>query len=266
MMTRIALVLALSVTGANAGAAGDLAVIQARGQLIVSVKNVGARAAPEHKDPAHFEKRGMEIALAHAIAKHIFGDPERVSFKMMRKPERLGAVARGEVDLGISMLRVTPAAAAQVDFSTPYYESGVAVLEAADGALQSKRDLAGRSLALIEQNDGGAAALLTAVAEANAPAPKIILFSNFDEGARAITDHRVDGLLSEAANIDVFLAHHPGPLKRSPLLTADRFAVAVAKGNRELLAAVNAVIEELTRSGELTAMADQAELPSATPR
>ena len=94
-------------------AANDAAAILARGKLIVSVKNAGANAQAEHKGPARFEKRGMELELAHAIAARLLGDPRKMEFKMMRKPQRLQAIADGTVDLGISMLRVTAA----VDFS-----------------------------------------------------------------------------------------------------------------------------------------------------
>ncbi len=45
-------------------AANSLATIRARGQLIVSVKNVGDKAVEKHRDPAHFQKRGMELAIA----------------------------------------------------------------------------------------------------------------------------------------------------------------------------------------------------------
>ena len=127
----------------SAQAANDLAGIRARGQLIVSVKNVGDKALEKHRDPAHFHKRGMELAIARAIAKHILGSPDTLTLKMMRKPERLPAIACGDVDLGISMLRVTAANAKLVDFSTPYYRNGLAVLQPRDGTIAAKRDLAG---------------------------------------------------------------------------------------------------------------------------
>ncbi|MCC6709365.1 MAG: transporter substrate-binding domain-containing protein [Gammaproteobacteria bacterium] len=242
-------------------AANSLATIRARGQLIVSVKNVGDKAVEKHRDPAHFQKRGMELAIARAIAKHILGSPEALSLKMMRKPERLPAIARGEVDLGISMLRVTPGNAKLVDFSTPYYRNGLALLEAQDGAIHGKRDLAGKTVAVIERNDGDAAAMLAAIADATGSTPKVLPVANFKDGVAAIKDGRVAGLLSEAVNIDVFLAKHGGPFKRSPLLTEDSFAVAVPKGNSDLLAAVNEVLAALEASGELKAMATDADLP-----
>lgn len=258
--------IALCAMSVSALAANDLATIRARGQLIVSVKNVGDKAVEKHRDPAHFQKRDMELAIARAIAKRILGSPDALRLKMMRKPERLPAIARGEVDLGISMLRVNPDSAKLVDFSTPYYHSGLAVLEGKDGTISGKRDLAGKTFAIIERNDGGAAVMMAAIADATGSAPKVLPVANFKEGVAAMKDGRVAGLISEAVNIDVFLARHDGPFKRSPLLTEDSFAVAVPKGNEDLLAAVNQVLAELAASGELKAMADDADLPKESER
>ena len=265
MLIRFLFLIAVALATSNAIAANDPAAIRARGRLIVSVKNQGTNVQSGHKDPAHFEKRGMELELAHAIAARLLGDPQKIELKMMRKPQRLQAIADGTVDLGISMLRITSASALEVDFSTPYFSNGLAVLQAADGKIQSKRDLAGKTLAVIERNDGDAAAMLAAVGDATGANPPVLKVASFADAIQAIAEHKADALLSEAVNIDVFLARHGGALRRSPLLTNDRYAVAVARGNHALLDEVNAVVAELIGNGELAAMASRAQLPSAGP-
>ncbi len=262
MLIRLLLVAVLALGAGHVIAANDPDAIRARGRLIVSVKNEGANALSAHKDPAHFEKRGMEIELARAVAARVLGDAQKIEFKMMRKPQRLPAIADGTVDVGISMLRVSAENAQTVDFSTPYFSSGLAVLQAADGSIESKHDLAGKTLAVIDRNDGDAVVMLAAVADGTSPNPAVLKVANFRDAVRALAEHKADALLSEAVNIDVFLARHGQGLKRSPLLTEDRYAVAVAKGNFALLAEVNAVLAELTRTGELAAMAQRAQLPS----
>ena len=265
MFSKFLFVAILALVTSVATAANNPAAIRARGRLIVSVKNQGANAQTGHKDPAHFEKRGMELELAHALAAHLLGDPQKIELKMMRKPQRLGAVADGTVDLGISMLRVTAESASKVDFSTPYFTSGLAVLQAADGKIQSKHDLEGKTLAVIERNDGDAVAMLAEIAEGTGVNPTVLKVASFAEAVHAIAQQRADALLSEAVNIDVFLTRHGAGFNRSPLLTEDRYAVAVAKGNHLLLDEVNAVLAELNRNGELAAIAHRAQLPSARP-
>ena len=267
MFIKFLLTTILALVTGVATAANDPAAIRARGKLIVSVKNQGANALAGHKDPAHFEKRGMEIELAHAFAAHLLGDPQKIELKMMRKPHRLGAIADGTVDLGISMLRVTAESALEVDFSTPYFSSGLAVLQAADGKIGSQQDLAGKTLAVIERNDGDAVAMLAEVAGGSGQKPQLLKVASFTAAVQAIAQHQVDGLLSEAVNIDVFLTRHGTGYKRSPLLSEGQYAVAVAvaKGNRALLDEINAVLAQLHSNGELAAMARRAQLPAASP-
>ena len=102
--------------------------------------------------------------------------------------------------------------------------------------------------------------LVSAAAMAGA-APKVVLVANFKEGVEASKDGRAAGLISEAVNIDVFLARHAGPYRRSPLVTEDRYSVGVAKGNSDLLAAVNDVLAALEAPGQLKTMASNTELP-----
>lgn len=249
----------------TAAALNDLDTIRARGMLVASVKNSGSERRDAHKDPAHFEKRGLEVGLARAIATRVLGSPDKLELRMMRKPERLPAVADGTVDLAISMLRITTPPAPGVEFSRPYYASGIAVLERADGNTAKPADLAGRTLVVIERHDIDPVSLVTELVPPPAQAPKVVTVADFDAGVAAIERGEASALLSEAVNIDVFLADHASGWRRSPLLREDRFGVAVAKGNQALLDAVNAVIDELERSGELAALARRVGLPADNP-
>ena len=78
------------------------AQIRVRGKLIFSVKN---DAKHEHKDPAHYQKRGFEVDLVHAIARRLFGDESRVELRLLARPVRLPMLAAGAVDLVVSMVR-----------------------------------------------------------------------------------------------------------------------------------------------------------------
>ena len=142
----LSLLLMLFVGPANADA---LERIRARGQLLVAVKNEGNPSRAAHKDPAHFDKRDFELAIARAIAAKLLGSEDRLTLVTFRKPERVPAVADGKVDLAISMLRPTPRNLARVDFSAPYYEAGVAVMQKAGGdiAETNPREVGGEPVA-----------------------------------------------------------------------------------------------------------------------
>lgn len=262
MLARTALLALLLILPAFASAASDPDAIRARGTLIVSVKNLGDADVSRHRDPAHFHKRALEVGIARAIATRLLGSPDKLELRMLRKPQRLPALRAGEVDLAISMLRVTPESQALVDFSTPYYQGGLAVLQARGGPVHGLDDLRGRRFAVLDRNEGDTdrtTQRLGAVLGAPLEAEPV---ENFRAGIAAIEAGRVAGLVSESANIDVFLARHGDGFERSPALTAEHYAVAVAKGNAALLTLVNEVLKAMRDSGELARLEQAAELPA----
>src|SRR5512146_105844 len=154
-VTRAAVAAAVIVALASAAARADrLAEIRARGRLIVSVKNDAKHA---HKDPAHFDKRGFELELAGLLAKQLVGDEHKLEPRMLARPLRLPMLAAGSVDLVLSMIPVTPQNAAQVDFSHPYFASGLTLLVRAGAARLTLAQLAGKTVAFRKQsfNDYG---------------------------------------------------------------------------------------------------------------
>lgn len=237
----------------SAAAADTLERIRERGHLRVAVKNDGNPDRAQHKDPAHFDKRDFEVDLARALAAALLGDASKVEFVMVRKPERIPAVASGKVDLAISMLRPDPRHLEKVDFSQPYYDAGVAVMQGPSGRIAKAMELAGRRIGVIARNDAEPHAMLARVGHADGPAA-LREFEHFDAAADALKQGDIDALFSESANIDVYVKAHVGQFVCSPPLSIEPVAVALPKGDAALLTAVNGVIDELRASGKLDAM------------
>jgi ABC-type amino acid transport substrate-binding protein len=238
-------------------------LIRARGHLVVSVKTDGARAADAHRDPAHAAKRGFELRIAQALSDALLGSGRPVEQRIMRRPQRLAAVARGEVDLAIAMIAPSEGARRLVDFSRPYYRDGLAVMQAATGGIEDASALVGKRLLILARDAGGmrqdAARLAEIAGAAMAPRP----VENFRAAAEEIRAGRADALLSMAANIDHFLAQHPGELHRSSVLLPVEFAVVVPRGNPALLAAIDDVLGRADATGQLAAWAREAGLRAA---
>jgi putative glutamine transport system substrate-binding protein len=253
---RLALVL-LSLS--SVAQAATLAEIRSRGKLLVSVKNEGAAAPSTHHDPAHFQKRNFEVELAHALAKRLLGDAQKLELKLMPRAVRLVAVAEDRVDLTISMIAVTDERKKQVDFSRPYWSNGLALLLPPAAKVARLEDLQGKKLVALQQTANDPSAELARRAAARGITFTVERVQAFQEAQSLIQQGRADGLVSHAVNIDEWLIAHPG-LARSAVLEREDFAVAVKKGNAELLAAVNQALGELEKSGELTAMQRRAGL------
>ncbi|MEZ5445846.1 MAG: transporter substrate-binding domain-containing protein [Gammaproteobacteria bacterium] len=226
--------------------------IRARDVLRVSVKNEGAVTRTEHNDPAHFQKRNFEIELAGHIARRILGDENKLDLQVFKRRYRLPAVADGTVDIGISMFRVDEENRALVDFSTPYYSGGLAVLQKSGTRFRRLADLDGKTIVAMEEKShdpGGVQGL----AAAQGAKVEIEYVSRFDDGIEMIESGEVAGMVAMHANLDAFIADGHAGYHRSPLLSHEEYAVAVRKGDDDLLAVVNEVIAELKGSGQLAA-------------
>jgi aspartate/glutamate/glutamine transport system substrate-binding protein len=241
---------------ASASDGGVLDAIRARGKLLVSVKNQGAESPQLHKDPAHFQKRGFELEIVGAIAKRIFGDASKVELKLMPKVARLPAVVEGQVDMAVTMLAITDERRAQVDFSDPYYEAGLAILVRPGSTLATLAHLEGKRVAVATQTANDHGAELLKLAERAGVHLTLVRYPSFARAAAAAADKQVDAVVAPAANIDVYLCEARRGLVRAPgFLNHERYAIAVKKGNSELLQAINATLGELRRSGELGRLA-----------
>jgi putative glutamine transport system substrate-binding protein len=238
-------------------AAGALDAIHARGELRVAVKNQGSLNRAEHNDPAHFQKRGFELDLAKAIAAKILGSGGKIDLKMFKRRQRLPAVADGTVDLGIAMFAVNEDDQRRVDFSHPYYQGGLAVVQKSKSTVTRLADLNGMKVAALDERMSDPGGTLQRLAAVHGAKIKVMRYRRFEDAVQAVESGDADALVSMNANLDAYIAHGHEDLKRSPLLSHERFAVAVPKGDSALLATVNGVIDNLKQSGRLDAMIRQ---------
>ena len=231
--------------------------IIARGVLRVSVKNEGSLDRSEHNDPAHFQKRGFELDLARAIAKRILGDESKIEFKMLRRRQRLAAVADGTVDIGISMFAVNEENQAQVAFSEPYYEGGQAVMQKSQSTVHAISDLNGMKIVALDEKMNDPGGELQRLAAKQGVHVDIMRVPTFKEGIDALEANQVDGMVSEIANLDAYIADGHPNLKHSGLLSHKHYAVAIRKNDTDLLVLINDVIGQLKKSGHLNAMLEK---------
>jgi putative glutamine transport system substrate-binding protein len=243
-----------------------LAAIRARGALVVALKNEGARAADEHRDPAHVAKRSVELRIAQALAADLTGDASRLVIRTLRKPARLPAVAGGDADLGIAMFAIGDTARRLVDFSVPYFEDGIAVMHRKEEVFPVAGSLAGRRLLVLARDALGRAEEQRSLERqlvAQVPSPTPV--TSFDEAATLLENGQADALVAHAANIDAYLARRASAaLARSPLLQRTRYGVALPRDNPNLKARVDAVLSGLVESGELVGWSAEAGLASGT--
>jgi len=246
----------------TAASADKIEEIRARGKLIVSVKN---DAKKDHHDPAHFDKRGFELELSHAIARRLFSDESRVEFRILARPVRLPMLSTGAVDLVISMIPVTPETSSQCDFSHPYFSSGLSLLLAEKAQPLSLNDLAGKTVAFRKQSFNNYGAELQRIADAGGIKLTVRYYASFEEAVHAVVAGEAAAMGGNFVDLDAYRKDHPGFKVNANLLEERRVAVAVRKGDKDVLQLVNDTIDDLKKTGQLKRMTEKWHLPYLLP-
>lgn len=110
----------------------DLKPIMARGKLVVALR--GEDVAPVVRTEASGALGGFDVDLARALARRLGVEPEFQ--RQAHSPDQIvAAVARGEADIGMSLLSVTAERAKYVLFTRPYTRQDIAALVNRKGAV-----------------------------------------------------------------------------------------------------------------------------------
>ena len=228
----------------------DLAAIMERGTLAVA--QIDSSLPPVFQIGENGELSGFEIALAEAMAKDL-----GVTLDIRRTAESYDAVvaqvAAGEADLGISFISYTARRAKHVLFSQPYATQNETVLinrvrglrfrEQCPGEGELARAGLGADMLGVQANSTFAAELRDRL-----PDLEVRAFDESEELLQAVRDGEIALSLQGELSARWFLSNNPAARIRLRYCALeglrDRIAIAVPPGRFELLAWVNAFLEE----------------------
>ena len=138
-----------------------IAVAAAAALVVVSVNAETLRVGSEtvyppfeFLDSASGKYVGFDIDLINAIGKKAGFD---VQIYSMGLDGLVPALVSGSIDVAVSALTITPERAAKVDFSDPYYKSGLSIMTHKDNVdkIKGAKDLEGKTLC-VEIGSSGA--------------------------------------------------------------------------------------------------------------
>ncbi|MGO1279703.1 MAG: transporter substrate-binding domain-containing protein, partial [Cellulosimicrobium funkei] len=99
-----------------------MAAIRDRGTLVVGVSAdtllMGAR------NPLSGQIEGFDIDVLHEVSRAIFGDPDRLQFRVITSGQRLEVLENGEVDLVARAFTINCERWESIAFSAEYYHAG----------------------------------------------------------------------------------------------------------------------------------------------
>lgn len=174
---------------AEAAAAPVIERIMSRGELRVGTSGNQPPLTATTKDGSII---GFDADLARAFAKAM---GVKLTLVPIKFSELLPALTRGEVDMVLSGLTMTPQRNLQVAFVGPYLVSGMSILakERTRAKLRKAEDIDTPRVTLAALRDSTAVKF----AEENVPRAKLVQTDTLDEGVEMVRKGKVDALLAD---------------------------------------------------------------------
>ncbi|GAA3995729.1 glutamine ABC transporter substrate-binding protein GlnH [Comamonas faecalis] len=184
---------------------------------------------------------GFDIQLWEAIAKQA-----NLTYKL--QPMDFNGIIPGlqtrSIDVALAGITIREDRAKVVDFSEPYYESGLAILVPEGSAIKTAKDLEGKTVAV----KTGTASV--DYMKANVPSAKLKLFPNIDNAFLELATGRVDAVVHDTPNVQYYAkTAGNGKVKVvASLKSGDFYGIAFSKGS-DLVPVVNKALQELKANG-----------------
>ena len=192
---------------------------------------------------------GIDMDIAQAVADKL-GRP--LEIQNMDFDGALLAVQQGKVDFVAAGVSVDPDRAKVMDFSDNYVDSTeVVVVNAAEPAVTEPtgEQLTGK---VVGVQQGNIADLWVSNPDNTEPS-EVKRYTKFAQAAEDLKNGKIDCIVMDELPAEELVASSEGALailEGDPLFV-DQYAIAVQKGNTEMLDVINEVIAELKESGQL---------------
>ncbi len=186
---------------------------------------------------------GIDMDIAQAIADSM---GKELVIKNMDFDGALLAVQKGTVDFVAAGVSIREDRLKLMDFSTEYVDSTeVVVVNKENPAVASVEDLAGKVIGVQQGN------IADFYVEENIEAKEIKRYTKFSQAAEDLKNGKIDCIVMDQYPAIELVEANPELSVLDGTLFEDKYAIAVKKGNKELLDQINTVIKDLQDSGKI---------------
>ncbi|MET4226210.1 glutamate ABC transporter substrate-binding protein [Oerskovia enterophila] len=229
-------------------AGSTMATIRDRGSLIVGVSadtlQLGAR------NPLSGQIEGFDIDVLHQVSNAIFGDPDRLQFRVITSGQRLEVLENGEVDVVARAFTINCERWETIAFSSEYYHAGQKVLVTRDSEAQGIADLAGQRVCA---PDG------TTTLERLQEYPDITAVpATTHTGCLALFQQgKVDAITGDDTILAGFAAQDPYAKVVGQAISDEPYGLGIPAQNVDMVKFVNGVLEQMRTDGTWTSLYDE---------
>ncbi len=188
---------------------------------------------------------GIDMDISQAIADHL---GKKLEIKNMEFQGALAAVQNGTVDFVAAGVSIDAERAEVMDFSVEYVNSTeVVVVNKANPAVEGLDDLNDKIIGVQQGN----IADFWVENEENVVAKEVRRYTKFSQATEDLKNSKIDCIVMDYYPALDMVATNPELAILDGVLFEDKYAIAVKKGNKELLDEINKVIEQLIADGKI---------------
>jgi polar amino acid transport system substrate-binding protein len=238
----VVVVLALLLVGGNVMAEDSLAEIKEKGTMVVGLDD---SFPPMGFRDESGEIVGFDIDLAKEAAKRIGVD---VEFKAVDWDGVILSLKNGMIDVIWNGLTITPEREESIDFSQPYLENSQSIVVQADSEIETKADLAGKTIGI--QLGSSAVSAVESEPEVMATFEELRKFSNNTEALMDLQTGRIQAVVLDVIVGRYYMSQRPGQFKvLEDDFGGEQYGVGVRDGADSFREALNSALDEMIADG-----------------
>jgi len=230
----------LSPNGTTQGPAID--AIRARGRLLVGL-DPGSNLF-SFRDPISGTLDGFDVDIAGEIARDLFGDPQRVEYRILAQPDRERALRDHTVDVVVETMTIDCQRKRQVAFSAPYFMAHQRILAAKNSGINGLADLAGKRVCIVTGT--------TSLDFMRRAAPKALILTapTWADCLVVLQQRQVDAASTDNAILAGLVAQDPYYTELvGPNLTDEPYGVGIPPGQDDMVRFVNGTLARIRADG-----------------
>ncbi|BFU44248.1 glutamate ABC transporter substrate-binding protein [Krasilnikovia sp. MM14-A1004] len=218
-----------------------MAQIQKKGRLVLGTSQDTLLFSS--RNPFTGAVEGFDVDMGHQIAEAIFGDPDKLTIKVIPNEKRVDDAADGTVDLVAYTMTINCARWKRVNFSTVYYDAGQKVLVSTSSAAKGIGDLGGKRVCAPNGSTS-----LDNIAKAPSK-PVAVGRASFGDCLVAFQQNEVDAISTDDTILAGLAAQDPYAHVVGDKFTQEPYGLAMSQQHPEFTRFVNAVLERNRANG-----------------
>ncbi|WP_245788126.1 glutamate ABC transporter substrate-binding protein [Amycolatopsis marina] len=195
------------------------------------------------RNPTTGTLEGFDVDMARAVAKAIFGDPDKVRFRAVTSAQRIPALEAGDVDIVVRTMTITCDRLKKINFSSVYYVAGQRILVDENSDVRSLADLADRKVCASKGSTS-----LKNIAKAE-PGPIPVQVDDWSDCLVMMQQGQVEAISTDDTILAGMAQQDPTTKIVGERFTEEPYGIGIPKDDEDMVRFVNAVLEDV-RGGE----------------